>query len=257
VCMFFLSTLSITKSFAQKNALIHDSHAQVRPVGNFSSIKISSGIDLYLTQSDNCQVAVSANTDEVRDKIQTNIEGETLVIKLENSYGWSWNKWSNPKMKAYVSVKTLNELIGSGATNIQLLSKIESAKLTIKLSGASDLKGDVEAGLLMVNLSGASDLNAKVSANSIMLEASGASTAELNGVVDDISVDLSGASDAKLYDLLSKGAIVKASGASTVNMQVSKLLKAQASGASNINYKGTAIVKEMNSSGASSIRHKD
>jgi membrane carboxypeptidase/penicillin-binding protein PbpC len=68
---------------------------------------------------------------------------------------------------------------------------------------------------------------------------------------------LSGASDAKLYDLLSKGAIVKASGASTVNMQVSKLLKAQASGASNINYKGTAIVKEMNSSGASSIRHKD
>ena len=69
-CMVFL----FTQSFAQKNALIYDSHAQVRAVGNFSSIKVSSGIDLYLTQSDNCQVAVSATNDDIRDKIQTNIE---------------------------------------------------------------------------------------------------------------------------------------------------------------------------------------
>jgi hypothetical protein len=257
--LFFLSLLFIGFQVnAQQSALIYDDNAQIRQVGSFTAIKVSSSIDLYLTQSDKCQVAVSASNTEIRNRIQATVEGGTLVLKLENSNGWNgWSKWGNYKMKAYVSVKDLEALTGSGASNIRLLSKIASPKLQLKLSGASDLKGDIEAGVFNVNLSGASDYKGQLNAASFVLDASGASNCELNGAADDISIELSGASDAKLYNLLAKGAIVSTSGASTANVNVSQLLKAHASGGSDIHYKGNAVVKSSNSSGGSNIKHHD
>jgi hypothetical protein len=243
---------------AQKTSVIHDNNAQLRKVGEFTSVKVANAIDLYLTQSNSHQVAVSAKDEESRARIVTEVVGGTLIIKMADSDGWwSWKRWSDSKAKAYVSVKNIDALIGSGATNIHLVNKIQSPKLKIKLSGASDMKGDIEGGMITVELSGASDCKGQFVANSIAVDLSGASNLELSGEVDDLSVDVSGASDAKLYNLNSKAAIVHASGASTANLNVSQLIKAQASGASNINYKGGAAIKENNSSGASDIKHRN
>jgi hypothetical protein len=170
---------------------------------------------------------------------------------------WSWKKWGNLNAKAYVSVKDLEAITGSGATNIHLVNKIQSPKLKIKLSGASDLKGDIDGGVIAINLTGASECKGQFVAKSISIDGSGASNAELSGTADDLSVEVSGASNAKLYNLNVKGAIVHASGASNANVTVSQLLKAEASGASNINYKGDPNVRENNSSGASNIRHRN
>jgi hypothetical protein len=243
---------------AQKTAVIHDDHAQLRPVTNFTSIKVSSAIDLYLTQSSSNTVAVSAKDVESRDRIITEVSGGTLIIRMADQEGWwSWKRWSDVKAKAYVSVKDLEAITGSGATNIHLVNKIQSPKLKIKLSGASDLKGDIDGGVIAINLTGASECKGQIVAKSISIDCSGASTTELSGTSDDLSVEVSGASDAKLYSLNVKGAVVHASGASNANVTVSQLLKAEASGASNINYKGDPTVRENNSSGASNIRHRD
>lgn len=253
---FFVLFASISQ--AQNSSLIYDNNAQVRQVGNFSSIKVSSGIDLYLTQSEKCEIAVSASKNEIRDRIHTTVEGSTLVIKFENSKGWSgWNNWGNYKMKAYVSVKELNALSASGASNIRLLNKIAAKKLQVKLSGASDFDGEIEAGAIDLNISGASNYKGQLNANSFTLDASGASQCSMKGAVDDMSIELSGASSAKLFDLFSKGAIVITSGASLAQVQVSQLLKAHASGASDIIYQGEATAKEIEKSGGSNIRHKD
>ena len=47
------------------------------------------------------------------------------------------------------------------------------------------------------------------------------------------------------------------SGASSVKLNVSGMLKPHATGASSIDYKGNPTIKEMQSSGASSVRHKN
>jgi hypothetical protein len=243
---------------AQKTAVIHDDHAQVRKVVNFTSIKVSSAIDLYLTQSGANEVAVSAKDIEARDRIVTEVIGGSLIIRMADQDGWwSWKKWSNVNAKAYVSVKELEAITGSGASNIHLVNKIQSPKLKIKLSGASDLKGDIDGGVVSISLTGASDCKGQIVAKSISIDGSGASNADLNGSADDLSVELSGASDAKLFNLNVKGAIVHVSGASSANVNVSQLLKAEASGASNINYKGDPSLRENSSSGASSIRHRN
>jgi hypothetical protein len=60
-----------------------------------------------------------------------------------------------------------------------------------------------------------------------------------------------------MYDYLVKGASVIASGASSVKLNVSNFLKLNATGASSIDYKGAAVIKDMKSSGASSVRRRD
>jgi hypothetical protein len=244
---------------AQENkSIVYDENAQQRKVPSFTAISVSSAIDLYLTQSNKNEVAVSATNDEIRDHIITEVVGGTLIIRLGDKGTWfSWRKWGNYKTKAYVSIKDIDALTASGASTVHLVNTIESPKMRIKLSGASDFKGNIKAGVLMYQLTGASDYKGEVSANSIDIDGSGASSIELTGNVDDLAIEVSGASDAKLYNLTAKGAILRASGASNIGVTVTEILRASSSGASDINYKGNPNVKESSTSGASSIRRRN
>ena len=242
----------------EKTAIVYDENAQVRKVPSFTAISVSSAIDLYLTQSNKNEVAVSATNDEIRDHIVTEVVGGTLIIRLGDKGTWfSWRKWGNYKTKAYVSIKDIDALTASGASTVHLINTIESPKMRIKLSGASDFKGNIKAGVLMYQLTGASDYKGQITANSIDIDGSGASSIELTGNVDDLAVEVSGASDAKLYNLTAKGAILRASGASSIGVTVTEILRANSSGASDINYKGNPNVKESNTSGASNIRRRN
>ena len=151
----------------------------------------------------------------------------------------------------------LYALSGSGATNIKIVNGLSSEKLKITLSGASDMRGDIKAGTLLADLSGASSFKGKIQANALSVEGSGACDFEASGSGDDLIVDVSGASSVKMYDYLVKGASVQASGASSVKLNVSGMLKPHATGASSIDYKGNPTIKEMQSSGASSVKHKN
>lgn len=181
-----------------------------------------------------------------------------MIIRLgENGSWFNWKKWGNYKTKAYVSIKDIDAITASGASDVHLINTIESPKIRIKLSGASDLKGDISGGTIIYDITGASDCKSSVDANTIAITGSGASKIELAGKVDDLSVVISGASDARLYNLNSKGAILKSSGASSIQATVTEILKANSLGASSIDYKGNPSVKESNTSGASNIRHKN
>jgi uncharacterized protein YaiE (UPF0345 family) len=257
IMVFGLVLFAFVAQAQNKTGVIYDENVQVRKLPSFSAIRVSNAIDLYLTQSNKTEVAVSANTIEYRDRIITEVVGGTLIIRMENNRSW-WNwKDGDHKTKAYVSVKELNAIAGSGATNIHIINGLSSEKLKIVLSGASDLKGDIKAGTLLVDLSGASNMKAAVQANAFSVKGSGASDITVNGSGDDLVVDVSGASSVKMYEYQVKGASVEASGASDVNLNVSEMLKVKASGASSIDYKGTPSKKELQSSGASSVRHKN
>lgn len=257
ILLFALIMSGFLAQAQQKTGLIYDNNVQKRKLPSFSAISVSNAIDLYLTQSNRNEVAVSAVTEEARDRIITEVEGNTLVIRLANE-GWrSWKNWSDSKAKAYVSVEELYALTASGACDVRIINIIEASKLKIKLTGASDLKGDLAVGALSVQLSGASEYKGKLKAKSLTMDLSGASDAELDGAADDLVVELSGASDAKLSHFEVKGAKVHASGASSAKLNVSQLLKVEASGASSVEYKGEVVAKEISSTGASSVKHKN
>ncbi|MEJ7739112.1 MAG: head GIN domain-containing protein [Chitinophagaceae bacterium] len=226
-----IAMLSGAILFGQKT-IINDPNAKIRSIGSFSAIKISGGIDLYLSKGEKEAMAVSAVDVKFRDQIKTSVDNGVLTIWYGNNV-WKMNT-GNRKLKAYVSFRVLNEIVASGASDVFVEGIIDGDALTLNLSGASDFKGKVEVGRLTIEQSGASD-------------------ATITGKAGRIQVEASGASDLKGYDLETENCRAKASGASDIKITVTGELHATANGASSIYYKGAGVVKESRSSGASSI----
>lgn len=231
IALFFVAIASQAQKF-----VINDSNAELRKVSDFTGIKINSAIDLYISQGDEIGVAVSSSDINVRQRIKTEVKDGVLRIWFD---GNGWNDWKgNKHMKAYVSVKTLNMIKADGACDIEFMGRIKSDKLSVDLGGASDLSGELDCNELDMDVSGASDTR-------------------LKGNVGSISVRLNGASSIKGWGLVTDYCDIDANGASSINVVVNKEMKVKASGASDINYKGTGVIREMKSSGASSINRKE
>ena len=258
IALFACLFIAFIAQAQTKMGVIYDENVQLRKLPNFTSIRVSNAIELFISQSNKTEVAVSATSEEYRNRIVTEVVGGTLIIRMadNNSRWWKWGN-ENYRIKAYVSVNELYAITGSGATNIKIINGVSSEKLKINLSGASDMKGDIKAGTLMADLSGASNFKATVQASAFSVKGSGACDIEVAGSGDDLIVDVSGASSVKMYDYLVKGASLDASGASSIKVNVSGILKVHATGASSIDYKGTATIKDMHSSGASSVKRRN
>jgi hypothetical protein len=232
----FLSVLLLlgyVQGFSQK--AIMDENAQVRQAGNFNAIVISSAFDVILTQSNETVVVVSAADVSKRDLIVTEVNNGTLVISLKKS-NMDWR--GNMKLRAYISVPDLNKIELNGASDLKLEGTFKTDDLEVKLSGASDMTGNVEATNLRLTSSGSSDF-------------------KMEGKAENLRINLSGSSDVKAFDLVSDYCDINCSGSSDVNITVNKELKVNISGSSNVSYKGTAIVRDMKTSGSSSLKKRD
>lgn len=236
VFIFIFFALISFPAFSQKD-IINDPDVERRPLSeSFNSIKISDGIDLFLSQSDKEQVAISAGDAHTKEAIKTVIDKGVLHIYYKGDKGWAGN-WKNRKLRAYVSFRTLERLQASGAADIQVSGTISGNNLLMALSGSSDFKGAVSVSNLSIELSGASDVL-------------------IAGKATIVSIVSSGASDVKGYDLVTDICTANASGASDINITVNKEMTANASGASDIFYKGTAVLKASHTGGASTIAKK-
>lgn len=219
--------------FAQKQ-LVVDANAEVRPLdGPFNSIKLSSGIHLYISQGNTESLAVSASDD--KEDIKTEVKNNELHIYSAGHQRF-FNK--NNKVNVYVSFKNLEQLVISGASDAIIAGVLDLPLLNANLSGASVLHGAVNIKEFNVRLSGASD-------------------AKLSGTTGVMNIESSGASDVKGFDLTAQTCNVKVSGAGDVNITVNGTISASASGASNVYYKGPGELKVKQSSGASSIARAD
>jgi hypothetical protein len=217
---------------SQEKVIINDPNAQVRNVSGYNEISVSGGIDLYLSADDKETVVVSANDNRYRDRIITRVVNNRLEIYFDNKGYVRWP--DNMKMKAYVSFRALQKLKASGSSDVFVNGIIKSDKLELNLSGSSDFKGAVQVNDMVLNQSGSSD-------------------SRISGTAGSIKIDVSGASDVKAYEMVVDDCELEASGASDIQITVNKTLSARASGASDINYKGTGVIKEVKSSGASSV----
>jgi len=236
VYKILLLVLLVSSVQAQKT--INDANAETRNLNGFHAIKISNAFEVYILQGNEDAVAVSATKPEYKERIKTSVENGVLIIRMDDDKKF-WKGWNNDKqkLKAYISVKKLDKLTVSGACNVFFEDGISADDLVINFSGASDLKGKVNAKNLDVNISGASDIT-------------------LSGNTASLKVDANGASVFKGFELVTNFCEVKASGASSVSITVNKELNATASGASDVKFKGEGLIRDIKTSGASSVTRK-
>jgi phage pi2 protein 07 len=235
ILLFTVIAFAGLTSRAQDTKVINDANAQKRSAQGFHAIEVSGGIDLYLNQSNEEAVAVSASDPETRDRIRTDVENGVLRIYMDTK-GFHWN-FGNKKLKAYVSCKVIDDLRASGGSDVYIQEAIKSDKLNIELSGGSDLHGKMNIGDLTVHQSGGSD-------------------AFVSGSATRLTVHAGGGSDFHGYDLPADNCRADASGGSDIYLAVNKELDANASGGSDVHYKGNGVVRESHASGGGDITRK-
>lgn len=230
--LYSLMLLMIGQAVLAQQPTIQDPNVQVRDAKNFTVIRLSSAFDVYLTQGNEESVAVSASEKEFIEDIRTDVKNGVLTIDYKPKKGWGRG---NRKLKAYISFKQLDKLDVSGACDVDIVGVWKADGAKIELSGASDLTGQVNISKLKFDLSGASDV-------------------KLSGTVGELEIDASGASSFKCFDLAADFCTADVSGASDVRIQVNKEMSIVASGASDVRYKGNGTIRDIRTSGASSVK---
>jgi hypothetical protein len=210
---------------------VSDPNVQLRDAKNFHAISVTNAFDVYLTQGNEEKVAVSAGEAKDLDHIIVEVKNGVLQIGWENKGKWVKG---NKKLKAYISFKEIDKLKASGACNVSIVGVLKANDLLVDMSGASDLKGKLDTKQLTFDISGASDI-------------------KITGTAAKLDIEASGASSFKGFDLSTDYCNARASGASAIRVTVNKELSATASGASDIDYKGTGVIRDIKTSGASSV----
>ena len=226
-----LSLITSLNLSAQK--IIHDANATTRNAKVFHAIDIQDGIDLYLTQGNEEAVAVSASTEEYRDKIKVEVSDGVLKIYFEKQGNWGIS-WGNRKLKAYVSVKNIDKLHASGGADVYIENELNANILSMHFSGGSDLRG-------------------KIIANDLSISASGGSDAYLSGKANHLKIQASGGSDIHGFEMMTEYCAVESSGGSDIRISANKELITNASGGSDVYYKGNASAT-TNKGGGSTIK---
>src|SRR5664280_682384 len=105
-----------------------------RTAGQFNSVKVSTGIDLYLTQGDNMSISVEAD-ENLHEYIITEIKGDVLYIRHEDNI----NVREAERERVYVTMKDIKSLHTSSAGDIVGQTPIKTDNLELDASSAGDL----------------------------------------------------------------------------------------------------------------------
>lgn len=199
-----------------------------RTPGEFNGVRSVSPLHIELTQGDACSVTIEAEDNNAAKSISTNVENGVLVIKAESMKG------IDDDTKVKVTLKKLNYIDVSGATEVTSSNQLITDSLTVIGTGAAQTKLNVQATSVNVRLSGACE-------------------SKLTGTASRLDAVLSGACELKAYNLQTERATVVASGASSAHVSASQSINATANGASDITYQGTPAEKVINANGSSSV----
>jgi len=236
VLYLLIAIVTINIVIAQPTkTVVMDENAELREVGNFKNIEISSTIRAYISQGE-IGLAVSCTNEKNNKNIITKVENNTLKIFVDNG-GLNFGS-KKERYKVYISVKDIENITISGASYLNLVDNFTANNVTFDISGASILKGAIFS-------------------ENVKADISGASVVKLSGNIKNAVIDISGASSLSAADLIIGICKIHASGASSAKINVENELDVHSSGASNIRYKGKALVVKVRSTGASSIKKED
>ena len=222
VCLCF--TLQLFAQATRGNGKVVE---QDRDISGFNAIKVSDGIDLFITQGGTEAVKVKAD-ENLLDKVVTRLEGQKLIVEVKGSIRQA------EALDVYVTIEDLEALYASGGSDVYAEEGLTLDELKLYCSGGSDTHLKLEVGTLYCQTSGGSD-------------------AILSGQVDNMEIETSGGSDFRGKDLKAINCKLRTSGGSDARVYVTGEIEMDASGASDIFYKGGAKVIRQRSSGGSDI----
>lgn len=201
-----------------------------RQAGTFNGVRVSSGIDVYLSQGDKESVVVEAD-ENIHEYIVTENKGGILHVYS------SANIREAAMKRVYVTMREINSVMTSSAGDIIGETPVRGDRIELSASSAGNIKLEVFANEIKVGISSSGDVT-------------------LSGETDFLKAALSSAGDLNAYNLKAKEADISASSAGDADVYVTEKLTARASSAGDIYYKGNPAFVDAHSSSAGSVQQR-
>lgn len=201
-----------------------------REAGRFSGLRVSSGIDVYLSQTGEESIAVEAD-ENLHQYIVTEIKDGVLHVYSDANIREAEMK------RVYVTMRDIRSLKTSSAGDIIGETPVKTGELKLSASSAGDIKLEVFAREIGANISSSGDVT-------------------LTGEADILNATLSSAGGLNAYGLEVREADVSASSAGDADISVSERLRARSSSAGDINYRGNPKYVDAHSSSAGGVQRK-
>ncbi|OMP32799.1 MULTISPECIES: head GIN domain-containing protein [Mangrovimonas] len=199
---------------------------QRQVTGEYTEIKISRGLDVYLTQSDTPSISVEAD-ENLQDVIVTEVDGDVLKIYANQNISSSASK------KVMVNFDKVSRIKATSGSDVHGTNTIEGDHFVLETSSGSDMELDIQA-------------------KSIDCSSSSGSELDLSGSTTDFIASASSGSDIDAENLSTESSHVKASSGAGIKVNTSKELIATATSGGDVTYYGNPekIEKSDNVSGS-------
>jgi len=197
---------------------------------DFSRVKVSSGIDLYIKQGNSTKLTVEAD-ENLHDYIVTEVKGDQLKIYVDG------NIWRAKARKVYLTVTSIEELRATSGSDVFSQSIIKAKDLEVSTSSGADMRIEVDAENVTSSSSSGSDLR-------------------ISGKSETHSTNATSGSSIHAYGLESKDVTAKVSSGADIGVYASESIDARASSGGDIRYKGSPerVNKKTSSGGGVSGR---
>jgi hypothetical protein len=212
---------------------------------SFNAIKVSRGLNAYITQSDNERVIVEAD-ENLHDLIITEVVDNVLIIKAKKNIGRAASK------KVMVTIKDLSNIVSNSGSNVYSTNTLNAQNLEVESSGGSNITLDIATRHLRCKASSGSNTSLQVDAEVIESHASSGSNITLKGKTSQLIAEASSGSNIHASDLMTESSHANASSGSNIMVNTSKELAAKASTGAGIYYSGNPVkIEKSNNSGGS------
>ena len=193
----------------------------------FTEIKVSQGITVFLTQGNQTDLHVEAD-ENIIDLLVTEVEGNTLKVYFDKNVS---------RAKARNVYVTADELT------------------SLKSTSGSDIRseGTIRAKNLKLSTNSGAELNLAISATSVDCSSSSGAHAKLSGTTESFDGSASSGSSIDADNLTSKTAKAGVSSGADISIHASEELDARASSGGHISFEGNPTVLNKSKSSGGSI----
>ena len=233
IAVLFLATITTSCVIDGFNRIKGNRNVTVenRRVNNdFTKIKVSNGLDVYITQGN--KVAVTVEADEnLHEVIKTEVRNGVLKIYSER------NIWRAKSQKVYITTHQVEGIKATSGSDVY---------------SENTLTGDN----LEVETNSGADMSLRLDVNTVTSYSSSGSDLKLTGRATNYEASASSGSSTKSYGLKSNNVTVKATSGADIDVYATESINARANSGGDVDYKGSPEkVNKKSSSGGSISSH--
>lgn len=234
--LFFwcLSTLFVNAEFLQKE-IKGSGHVQTeeRKSGNFHSISVSRGIQVFLSQGTSSAITVEAD-DNLLPYIKTEISGNQLKIYISKDVSCK----SYTKMDVKVSVPEIKALHVTTSANIKGITPWKVKDLSLSSTTSGDIDMEVEAMTIEAKITTSGEIT-------------------LKGAVQSLQASITTSGELEAKNLKAENADLKISTSGDAIVWVNKELSYSVTTSGDLKYFGKPRLQKTSVSTGGSVRNKN